>query len=77
MAHIFVFFTHAGAIGFKKKCDEEGVRCTLMPVPRKLSNNCGIGAEVEGQTSIEHLITEEVEKIFQGTKEKAVLIYEA
>lgn len=77
MKYTFVFFTHAGAIQFKRKCDQQEISCTLMPVPRKLSSNCGIGAQVVLQGEIFSLIDEEVEKVFQGEVAEAELVYEA
>ena len=41
MTFIATFFTHFGAIKFKKRCDKEGVSAGTSPVPRALSSSCG------------------------------------
>ncbi len=35
------FFTHYGALVFRRYCQQQGISCTLMPVPRSLSSSCG------------------------------------
>ena len=76
MKYTFVFFTHAGALQFKKKCSKNSIVCTLMPVPRKLSSNCGIGAQIEAEGKIDFLMDEEVEKVYKGEVNEAILIFE-
>ena len=39
--YIATFFSHFGAMSFKKKCEKEGYPATIMPVPRNLSSSCG------------------------------------
>ena len=39
--YIATFFSHFGAMAFKKKCDKEGYPAVIMPVPRNLSSSCG------------------------------------
>ncbi len=41
MTCIVTFFSHFGAVRFKKLCDGRGVPAKLMPVPRSLSSSCG------------------------------------
>ncbi|MFR7899041.1 MAG: DUF3343 domain-containing protein [Ruminococcus sp.] len=36
--YIATFFSHFGAMAFKKKCDKEGYPAVIMPVPRNLSS---------------------------------------
>ncbi len=38
---IATFYSHFGAIRFKKGCDKINVEAKLMPVPRNLSSSCG------------------------------------
>lgn len=78
--YMITFFTHSGAILFDRMCKKENINCELMPVPRKLSSNCGIGAEVITDISINNLIDEEdeeIEKIFLIDKLESKLIYES
>ena len=42
------FFSHYGAIQFKKVLEKRGIPVVLMPVPRFLSSSCGTCARVEG-----------------------------
>lgn len=41
MTYIATFFSHFGAIRFKRECDAKGYDAKLMPVPRELSSSCG------------------------------------
>jgi hypothetical protein len=75
MKYTFVFYTHAGAIKFKKECEKLKIDCDLMPVPRKLSSNCGIGAQVITE-KYEILISDDVEKVFCGEVSNPKLVYE-
>ncbi|MDO4477585.1 MAG: DUF3343 domain-containing protein [Lachnospiraceae bacterium] len=50
MTYIATFYSHFGAMKFKKKCDKCGWPATLMPVPRTLSSSCGTCVRYEGDT---------------------------
>lgn len=63
---IFIFFTHSGAIKFDRKMKTKNINCELMPVPRNLSSNCGIGAFITCNESYDSFIDDEVEKIFSS-----------
>ncbi len=41
MVCIATFYSHFGAMRFKKACDRRGAPARLMPVPRDLSSSCG------------------------------------
>lgn len=41
MKYIATFYSHFGAVRFKKMCDGHGIEAKLMPVPRDLSSSCG------------------------------------
>jgi len=41
MTCIATFYSHFGAIRFKKLCEAQGIAARLMPVPRDLSSSCG------------------------------------
>lgn len=73
--YIAVFFTHSGAIKFNRKAKANNMECELMPVPRKLSSNCGIGAKFNFDKDIMELVDEEVEKIFIVKDGKYELVY--
>lgn len=76
MEYIIIFFTSSGAIKFNKKMQSKKIQCELMPVPRKLSSNCGIGAKIVYDKELTNFIDDEVEKIYNYTNNKYELIYE-
>ena len=49
MTYIATFFSHFGAIRFKKRCDENHWPARIMPVPRNLSSSCGTCVRCESQ----------------------------
>ncbi|QEK13442.1 DUF3343 domain-containing protein [Crassaminicella thermophila] len=73
--YIAVFFTHSGAIKFNRKAKKNNIHCELMPVPRKLSSNCGIGAKFSYEDDIANIIDEEIEKIFKVNDKEYILVY--
>ncbi|HZH94214.1 MAG TPA: DUF3343 domain-containing protein [Tissierellaceae bacterium] len=64
-SYMILFFTHSGAIKFQRKLERLNVSCKLMPVPRSLSSNCGIGARVSHDGNILILADNEVEKVYE------------
>ncbi len=57
------FFSHYGAIQFKKQMEARGLSATLMPVPRFLSSSCGTCARLEGPLPAD-FPTEEIEGVY-------------
>lgn len=53
--YIATFYSHYGAIRYKKICEELGLKAKVMPVPRSLSSSCGTCV---GYDSDEHIIDE-------------------
>ena len=49
MKYIATFYSHFGAIRFKKLCEKEGIAVNVMPVPRTLSSSCGTCASYDSQ----------------------------
>ncbi len=41
MTYISTFYSHFGAMDFKKKCEAKHIKAKMMPVPRDLSSSCG------------------------------------
>ena len=39
--YIATFYSHYGALCFKRICDKQGIEAVIMPVPRNLSSSCG------------------------------------
>lgn len=49
MTCIATFYSHFGAVRFKKDCDKRNWPARLMPVPRDLSSSCGTCVRYEGE----------------------------
>jgi len=76
MEFMALFFTHSGAVKYDRLIKSMGLKCELMPVPRKLSSNCGIGARFTFDGNINKLISEDIEKLFEVKGKDYVLLYE-
>lgn len=76
MQYIGVFFTHSGAIKYHRYLNSIEIINETMPVPRRLSSNCGIGVKFNTDRDINSMITEDIEKIFKIEDKKNILIYE-
>lgn len=74
--YVALFFTHSGAIKFKRFSKKNNIDCELMPVPRKLSSNCGVCARFQFDGDIKKLIDDEIESIYEIIDGKYVLVYE-
>lgn len=68
MTYIATFYSHFGAIRFKKLCGGKGWSARVMPVPRDLSSSCGTCVRYEGTSLCPAAeIPEEVEQIVEVT----------
>lgn len=76
MTYLVLFFTHSGAIKFNRKMAKMTIKSEMMPVPRALSSNCSIAAQIDYEGNIEELIDSEVEKIFKVEDGDYILLYE-
>lgn len=77
MDYIAIFFTHSGAVKYNRYLKKNDIPCELMPVPRKLSSNCGIGAKFAYDSDINNVISEDIEKVFKVSGKEYNMIYEA
>lgn len=75
MEYIAVFFTHSGALKYNKFLKNKDIPAQLMPVPRKLSSNCGIGIQFNYSSDINTIISEDIEKIFSIEGKESKLVY--
>lgn len=57
------FYSHYGAIQFKKEMDARGYSVALMPVPRFLSSSCGTCARLDGSMPADFSL-EEIEGVY-------------
>ncbi len=48
MTYISTFYSHFGAVHFKKICQSQNIEAKMMPVPRDLSSSCGTCVKFEG-----------------------------
>ena len=78
MIYIATFFSHFGAMKFKKMCDKSQWPARLMPVPRSLSSSCGTCVEYEGTSFCPaEAVPEETEQIVEVHETEYVTIYRA
>ena len=63
MICIATFFSHFGAMRYKKQCDETGITAKMMPVPRMLSSSCGTCVRIETEDPESLPRTEEMEQL--------------
>ena len=75
MTCVATFFSHFGAIRFKRQCDALGFPASLMPVPRSLSSSCGTCVRYKG--AVPEAVSDEVEQIVRETDEGYVTLYRA
>lgn len=75
MDYTVVFFTHSGAIKYHRYLNSIGIKNETMPVPRRLSSNCGIGVKFFIDKDIHEMITEDIEKIFKMENGKHIEVY--
>lgn len=76
MEYIAMFFTHSGAIKYSRFLKNNKIACELMPVPRKLSSNCGICAKFTYDENIHDMISDEIEKVYEVKGREHKLLYE-
>lgn len=76
MKYIATFYSHYGAIQYRKNCEKMNLEAVVMPVPRDLSSSCGtcVHFEAEGEFPERN---EEVEQIVRIEDSGYVRIYHA
>ena len=76
MKYIATFYSHYGAIQYRKNCEKMDLESVVMPVPRYLSSSCGtcVRFEAEGEFPERN---EEVEQIVRIEDSGYVRIYHA
>ena len=81
MAIYFIdtFYSHFGAIRFKREAPEGVTNIELRPIPRNLSSSCGTSASFEADESFTFMEdpTEEIEQIVAVTVEGYRTIFES
>lgn len=77
MEYLATFFTHSGAIKYQRFLKKIAVNVELMPVPRKLSSNCGIAARFAYQDDIKSIVSEDIEQLYTIADKTYQIIYKA
>ena len=78
MNYIATFYSHFGAIRFKKICEKQGHAARLMPVPRDLSSSCGTCVSYEADSfEKEKYISNELEQVVCQLNEDYEVLYRA
>ncbi|WP_303997996.1 DUF3343 domain-containing protein [Megamonas hypermegale] len=78
MKYIATFYSHFGAIRFKKLCEAHDISAKVMPVPRNLSSSCGTCVKCDGElVALGEIHTDEVEQIVEITHAGYRIIYQA
>lgn len=78
MTYIATFYSHFGAIRFKRLCQEKNIPAEIMPVPRDLSSSCGSCVRYMGTLSCPaSKYPEEVEQVVAVTDQGYQLLYRA
>ena len=75
MTYIATFYSHFGAIRYKKLCQLHGMAATLMPVPRDLSSSCGTCVRYESETAALELLDADAEAVYEDAEGKYTLIH--
>ena len=67
--YIATFFSHFGAMAFKKNCEKEGYPAVIMPVPRNLSSSCGTCVKFTGsEEKAKSWYSDELEQLVKITE---------
>lgn len=77
MKYLATFFTHSGAIKYKLHLKKINIPVELMPVPRKLSSNCGIAAVFNAVSDVRTIISEDIETLYEIEGKNYKLIYKS
>ena len=76
MKYIATFYSHYGAIQYRKNCEKMDLEAVVMPVPRDLSSSCGTCVRFEAEAEFPER-NEEVEQIGRIEDSGYVRIYHA
>lgn len=78
MTYIATFYSHFGAMRFKKICNEKQIAARLMPVPRDLSSSCGTCVRYESAHACpNHEWPEEMEQAVEVLSDGYRICYQA
>lgn len=75
--YIATFYSHFGAVRFHRELKKNGIRGSIMPVPRNLSSSCGSCVRFETDTEIPEDTHGEIEQIVKVTEQGYEAVYHA
>lgn len=76
MIFIATFYSHFGAVRFKKNCESLSIPAVTMPVPRDLSSSCGTCVRFEAEELPKYeQHKDELEKIVEKNDNTYVVLY--
>lgn len=76
MIYIATFYSHFGAVRFKKECKTENITAEAMPVPRDLSSSCGTCVRFKTDKEIHTFRwSQEVEQVVEITESGYITHY--
>ncbi len=75
MKYIATFYSHYGAIQYRKNCEKMDLEAVVMPVPGDLSSSCGTCVRLRRKGNFR--TNEEVEQIVRIEESGYVRIYHA
>lgn len=76
MEYLITFYTHSGAIKYRRHLRELNLELKLKPVPRKVSSNCGVAGTIITQIDLlEHIIST-IDCIYSVESNSYTLVYE-
>ena len=76
MTYIATFYSHYGAIQFRKNCEKMKLDAVIMPVPRNLSSSCGTCVRFAAEDEFPEK-NEETEQIVRVEKGEYICIFDA
>ena len=76
MLYIATFYSHFGAVRFKKECKKENISAEAMPGPRDLSSSCGTCVKFETDKDIASFTwNQEVEQVVEVTEAGYIVLW--
>ena len=64
ITYIATFYSHYGAIQFRRNCEGMNLKAEVMPVPRDLSSSCGTCVKFTGEAqTAQNWNSDEVEQL--------------
>lgn len=75
VGYFATFYTHSGAVQYQRYLRSLGIRAELLPVPRRLSSDCGIGARFRTHHDLNRLINRDVRRLFLVDRFGERLVY--